>query len=127
MGNYLAGIAAKTVLEKWVYFFKNWEKTLDVPKNVVEKELIEAYELMDEFNWTPQELNAYTKVNLALSSQFAAEEDKYKEGHKEGHKEGQKKKSIEIAVAMLKKGLTPKEVAEMTGLSEAELKSLQAK
>ncbi len=46
-------------------------------------------------------------------------------GHKEGRDEGAQLKAIEIATKMLSKGLMPAEIAEVTGLSEAEIDAIQ--
>ena len=46
-------------------------------------------------------------------------------GHKEGRDEGAQLKAIEIATKMLSKGIMPAEIAEVTGLSEAEIDAIR--
>ena len=50
-----------------------------------------------------------------------------KEGEKKGLKEGEKKRSIEIALNLLKTSLPIEEIVKATGLSETKIKKLQAK
>lgn len=38
-----------------------------MPTAMHEKELIEAYRAMEEFNWTKGELEAYLKARIALT------------------------------------------------------------
>jgi predicted transposase/invertase (TIGR01784 family) len=47
------------------------------------------------------------------------------EGHRKGIKRGRQEERKAIARNLLKKGLTPKEAAEMTGLSEEEIQKLR--
>jgi len=50
-----------TVQDKWIYFFKNKEHSLEVLPAIYEKEILEAYRSMEEFNWIKGELEAYLK------------------------------------------------------------------
>ena len=47
------------------------------------------------------------------------------EGLKEGLKEGERKKASEIAIRLLQRGVSVAEIAEMTGLAEAEIVKLR--
>ena len=47
------------------------------------------------------------------------------EGRKEGRDEGRKEGVAEVATKLLAKGATPAEVAEVTGLSEAEIDAIR--
>ena len=112
----------KTLQDKWIYFFKNWNKTLDVPQGVAEPEIVEAYRSMEEFNWTALEKEAYIKANIALTDEYAAKKEEYDKGKAEGRAEGERKKAIQIIRSMLKKNLSVEEISELTGLSEQEIK-----
>jgi hypothetical protein len=48
----------------------------------------------------------------------------HQDGHKEGHKEGHKDAQLEVAAKALAKGLSVSEVAELTGLSIDEVRTL---
>lgn len=73
----------KTVQDKWIYFFRNWEKSKDIPNTVQEPELIEAYHAMEEFNWTEEEREAYIKSNIAVTDEYRRNEVAREEGRKE--------------------------------------------
>ena len=55
----------KTIQDQWLYFFKNWSDTKEVPTNVG-AEIKEAYRSMEEGNWSQAEKDAYIKANSAL-------------------------------------------------------------
>ena len=110
-----------TIQDKWLYFFKNWNKTKEVPAKIEEKELIEAYRSMEEYNWNPAERDAYIKANIALTDEF----DARRQEREQGHKEGRRKEKLDIARAMVKENFSIKQIAGVTGLSQKELEKLQ--
>ena len=102
------------------------------------KELLEQAEI-SKFN--PQELmqyedsvNAYRDIVNAINT---AKKDSFAEGVAKGIAEGVAKgiaegvakgieqRNVEIARKMLRKGMTPEEVADMTGLSIADVDGLE--
>src|SRR3990167_2848108 len=111
-----------TVQDKWIYFFKNWDHSLEIPSSVSEKELIEAYRSMEEFNWTKGELEAYLKARIALTDEFVARQTERAEGKAEGiaegiekgKAEGEAKKVREMALKLIQRGLSLEEIAEDT-------------
>ena len=113
----------ETLQDKWLYFFKNWSDTKEVPSKVEEKELIEAYRSMEEYNWNPEERDAYIKANIALTDEFDARRKEREEGQKEGRKE----EKLEIARKMLKRNRSIEEIIEDTGLSFEEIAALKEK
>ena len=63
---------------------------------------------------------------LAIVDMIKKENQMYIDmGIKEGKKEGKKDTIIEIAIKMLKKNLTEKEITEITGISKKELNNLK--
>ena len=130
---------AKSLQDKWLYFFKNWEVSKDIPKNVKEEELIEAYNSMEEFNWSQPEVEAYIKANIAKSEANHIKEKVFKEGHEEGLKkglkeglkkgrdEGLKEAQISTAKNLLKMGIPVSKVVKATGLTKREIEALKKK
>ncbi|MBF5058988.1 hypothetical protein NEPTK9_000491 [Candidatus Neptunochlamydia vexilliferae] len=114
----------ETVQDKWLYFFKNWGKTNEVPSKVQEKELIEAYHSMEEYNWSKAEREAYIQANMALTDEYDARRKEREKGVEEGLEKGRQKEKLEIAQKMLKRGRSIDEIAEDTGLSSEEIKTL---
>lgn len=111
--------ALETLQDKWIYFFKNWEKDKEIPAKIQEKELIEAYHSMEQFNWNRDEMEAYMKANIALTDEYVARKHERDEGRQEGRQE--------VARVMLKKGLSILQIVEFTGLTEDEISSLVPK
>ena len=114
----------ETLQDKWIYFFKNWEKSKSVPAKMQEKELIDAYQSMEVFNWNPAEKEAYIKADIALTDEFDARRKEREEGIQEGVHKGRREEKIQIAKALLKKALSISQISEITGLPEEEVKVL---
>jgi predicted transposase/invertase (TIGR01784 family) len=112
----------ETIFEKWVYFFKYAETLDQVPKNLKEPELREAFDLMAEVNWSEKERAVYEKL---------VDEERSKLDREDWVKEkaeaiGEKKKAHDIAMRLLGK-LPLEEIAQVTGLTLEEIKSLKSK
>ena len=99
-----------------------------------------AYEAMNQFNWSEEELLAYEREikrvmdNIAVEDYIkdhAMEEGRKKgreEGREEGKKEGAYDKALHIARHMLfRLRLEPQTVSQATGLSLEELQKLKEK
>lgn len=119
-----------TLQDKWLYFFKNWNKSTEVPPQIQEKELLEAYRSMEEYNWNQAEREAYIKANIALADEYDARrkerEEGLQEGLQKGLQEGKREKALEITLALLKQGLSRQKVSEATGLSIDEINSFDS-
>ena len=110
-----------TPQDKWIYFFKNWKKTQEIPESVQEKEIIEAYKVIEEFGWNAGEKEEYLKASLFRTSVYRQNQDSFEKGEIKG----EKKKSLEIALKMLKENLPVNQVFKLTGFSIEEIKALQ--
>ncbi|MBF5059623.1 Rpn family recombination-promoting nuclease/putative transposase [Candidatus Neptunochlamydia vexilliferae] len=119
----------ETVQDKWLYFFKNWEISGEVPPSIEEEELLEAYHSMEEYNWSLAEREAYVKANIALVDEYDARRKEREEGLEEGLQkgmekgleEGEKRRSLEIARVLLQQGLLLEQVIKATGVSKEDL------
>ena len=103
--------------DKWLYFFRNWEKSTEIPAAVKEPEIIEAYHSMEEFNWSKEEREAYLKANIAIVDEYRRIEEAEKKGHREC--------ALDIVKKLIKRGRPIKEIIEDTGLSKEEISNLQ--
>jgi predicted transposase/invertase (TIGR01784 family) len=88
---------------------------------------------MEKFNWNEAEYDAYVRARLLIETEEATQEERFLEGQSvglekgvaigiekgklEGREEGGQLKALEIAKAMLAKGMDVKTVADLTGLS----------
>lgn len=111
------------IVEKWMYFFKNAEETSekDLPKIIGHDEIIErAYEELNRFSWNEVEFRTYEQ------------EEKYEWSHRgvmaaqfdEGMEKGKQERDMEIAKAMILKGMDLETISEVTALSKEEIKKL---
>ena len=119
----------KTIQDQWIYYFKNWNRTTDIPAGIRDEGLIEAYHTIEKFNWTVGEMDEYVKSNLARTSYEYELEDKWnkgmkagvEKGKKEGIREGIKEGKLAVASKLLKLGTSIEDVVAATGLSKDEL------
>jgi predicted transposase/invertase (TIGR01784 family) len=102
----------ETIQDKWLYFFKNWQDTKEVPSKVREEELLEAYRSMEEYNWNASEREAYIKANMALTDEY----DARRKEREEGKQEGKEEERLEVAKKMLKQGFSVEQVNQVTEL-----------
>ncbi|MEM7175970.1 MAG: Rpn family recombination-promoting nuclease/putative transposase [Chlamydiota bacterium] len=106
----------KTDQDKWLYFFRNWEKSTEIPSAIKEPEIIEAYHSMEEFNWSEEEREAYVKANIAAVDEYRRIE--------ESRKEGRKEERIALVKKLLKRNRSAEEISEDIGLSLEEVQNL---
>jgi predicted transposase/invertase (TIGR01784 family) len=111
------------IIEKWCYFFKNANKTseADLRKLIGSDLVIErAYEELNQFNWTEEELLIYEQETKRIMDNKAAEDYMLKQAKAEGKAE----EKIEIAKAMLLDGDDIKKIAKITNLSVSDIQKL---
>jgi predicted transposase/invertase (TIGR01784 family) len=121
---------AKDSLDEWIYFLKNEE----IKDNFKAKGLEKAKEVLDYLKCSDAEKREYENFKESLHYQASMYESTYVVGKMDGIKEGivkgieqgieqgiekgEEKKSLEIAKAMLAKGLDVQTIMEITGLEE---------
>jgi predicted transposase/invertase (TIGR01784 family) len=108
-------------VEKWCYFFKyaSSTKEADLRKIVGKDQAIErAYEELNQFNWSEEELMIYEEETKRIMDNQAADDYIFEQGMEKGIEKGIETKAIDIARSMLKKGFEIKVIKELTGLSK---------
>ena len=125
------------IVEKWCFFFKNADKTseADLRKLIGSDNVIErAYEELNQFNWTEDELLTYEQETKRIMDNQAAEDYKTNqikqqiiEAEEKAEARGKAERDIEIARAMLIDGDSIEKVAKITDLSVEEIKEIEAK
>ncbi len=127
----------ENIVEKWCYFFRYAGETReeDLDKIVGSDVIIKrAYEEMNKFNWSEEELLAYEQRKKRIMDEIAAFAEKFDEGlrlgHERGiligHEKGRKEREIEVAKNLLKAGISIDIISQTTGLPPDEIKQLQA-
>ena len=89
-----------------------------------------AYEELNQFNWTEEELFTYEQETKRIMDNQAAEDYMLKQAKSEGKAEGveigKAERDIEIAKAMLLDGDSAEKIAKITGLSIADINKLKS-
>ncbi|HMW08731.1 MAG TPA: Rpn family recombination-promoting nuclease/putative transposase [Leptospiraceae bacterium] len=111
----------KTLTDKWIYFIKNAESLEVIPPDVTDEGLKEAYSESDKHNWTKDELDSYDYFLMREQD----EKGKMELAEKRAEKKAEKRKAFEIAKNGLNEKLPIEIISKLTGLSIAEIKSLQ--
>ncbi len=128
----------ENIVEKWCYFFRYAGETReeDLDKIVGSDVIIKrAYEEMNKFNWSEEELLAYEQMKKRIMDEVAALAQKFDEGLKVGQEQGRQegiqigheKGKIEVAKNSLKAGVSIDVIAQITGLSHSEILQLREK
>ena len=115
-------------LDNWIKFINNPEEKVDM-KN---KEINKAKEVLEEISQDKHERYLAELRQKYIMDQKAIEDAGYDKGLKDGMEQGMEKgiqcgkqeKQIEIAKKMKAKNMSPKNISEITGLSEDEVKNL---
>jgi predicted transposase/invertase (TIGR01784 family) len=129
--------AEKKMHELWLRFLTEVdEKTKEIPPEFLNDELIcEAVGYMEKAAYTKEQLAAYDKYKIDIMSAQSMIDDAEEKGIAKGEEIGIAKgkaigeaklqeRETEIAIKMLKKGMSFEDVHEMTGLSIQQIEEL---
>ena len=112
-------------IDQWCRYFKYGDNTTEEEvEKIVDPLIKEAYEAVNRFNWSEEELAAYEaalKREMDYRSQMQTAEDR---GVEKGIIEGEKKKAIAMAKKMLASGKSIDEILEFTELTKEEIENL---
>lgn len=111
----------KTIIDKWMYFFKYGMETSekDLLKIIGSDQIIErAFDELSRFSWSEEELFTYEQAEKYEWDQIAIMEQKWDEGIEKGIEIGIEKEKKDIACKMFQKGVAPKIIAEITGIED---------
>lgn len=118
----------ETIIEKWCYFFKYAANTSEEDlKKLIGSDLVinQAYEALNQFNWTEQELIAYEQELKRIRDNRAAEDYLIEKGIEKGKAEGETNKAIEIAKYLLRQNIDLSIISASTGLSPETITALK--
>lgn len=113
--------------DDWLYFFAHWQDTKEPPESITDSLVLEAYKVIEQFNWTPEEYDAYFRARLASDAEDIMLTKRFEEGLEKGREEKEaalKKAKEEMAKSLLSKGVDMEIISETTGLSGQEIKKL---
>ena len=115
-----------TVVEKWTYFFKHAGDLTVIPESLsAPHEIVEAFEILQQHNWTQDELDIYDYWQMKEAGHRDALETAKRDGHQEGRQEGRQEGLKETAKRMLQDNIPIEDIVKWTGLSREDLEKLQ--
>ena len=118
------------MLEKWCYFFKHAEDTSESElEKIVGSDLVikNAYEALNRFNWTEEELRSYDQEEKRIMDNLAAEDYLIDKGIEIGKEKGANAALEKTAMNMLNQKLDDSLISSVTGLSVDEILKLKSK
>lgn len=108
----------ETVVEKWTYFFKHAGDLTVIPEALsAPHEIVEAFEILQQHNWTQDELDIYDYWQM----KEAGHQDALETAKRDGQREGLEK----TAKRMLQDNMPIEDIVKWTGLSREEVEKLQ--
>ena len=117
------------IIEKWCFFFKYAHKTseADLHKIIGSDQVIQrAYDELNQFNWTEEELLTYDQETKRIMDNQAAEDYLIKIAKAEGKAEGIQIGEAKFLKMMLNNGNSIEEIASITRLSVTRIQELLA-
>ncbi len=109
-------VALETRLDKWLYFIKHLEDFQSIPTIFKDEVFIQAFEKAELAKFNQTELDSYENSLKTYRDLKGVIDTAFDEGKLEG--------KIEVAKKMKLKGLSLKDIAELTGLAESEIEKL---
>ena len=118
----------ETLFDKWLFALKNLPRLLERPKALQERIFAKFFKAAEVANFTKEEYAKYIRSEnnyYDWDSIFRTAETKGREeGLKRGREEGIKNEKLDNARRMKHKGYPVSDIAEITGLTAAEIEQL---
>lgn len=77
-----------TIMDKWIYFLKNADNLKVIPENTTDLPLKEAYETVNKFQWSKEELDVYDYWSMREGIDLCRIESASAEGEAKGEARG---------------------------------------
>ncbi len=115
----------QTVLDMWLYLFKNSEKMTSMPRNFLECKTFEELERSASIKeLTPQEQAAYDHSLKVLRNNYYIADHERKQGRIEGEIIGVEKAMRDTARKLKSREMPIEDIVDITGLSPDEIANL---
>jgi predicted transposase/invertase (TIGR01784 family) len=117
-----------TDVDQWLYLMKNANECNEIPQEMQKtKFIVEAFKALEERNFTPEELRKYVEEQEAIGMEDRIREGLLEYALDEAHKKGAQKNAEATAINFLKMGISLEIIAQGTGLSIEQIKTLKEK
>jgi len=113
-----------TPKEKWIYLLKHLPELDEIPQELSEDYLKEAFEIAQFAALTRRERYLYEHSLKVARDNYAIQKTIEEEALAEGHEKGLAEGLARVAIAMLKDNAPIGAIAKYTGLAEEEIKRL---
>ena len=113
-----------TMFDKWMYVLKNLSALMERPAKLQERVFTRLFEQAEIAKFSPLELMQYEESMDAYRDIVNAINTAKKDSYAEGREDGREQRNLELAKMMKEKGIVTKDICEMTGLSEEQVKLL---
>ncbi|WP_207215388.1 PD-(D/E)XK nuclease family transposase, partial [Rickettsiales endosymbiont of Peranema trichophorum] len=134
--------------DEWLFFLSRSEEVKEPPMCTKDEHILEAYKELERFNWSDESYDAYVRARLLLDGQEYTIDEARQEGIEKGKAEGieegiaigtekgiaigtekgiaigTEKGKMEIAMKLLKKGMSTSDVSAVTGLPESVISAI---
>ena len=100
----------ETLVEKWIFFIKNADEENEIPDNVDDEGLREAYNDADKHGWTKEEIKEYDNASMAEQDARGRMTAAKKEGKAEGKVE-EKEEAVERG---WREGFSPEIISKLS-------------
>lgn len=122
----------ETLFDKWLFALKNLPRLLERPKALQERIFAKFFKAAEVANFTKEEYakyirsenNYYDWDSIFRTAETKGREEGLKRGREEGREEGIKNEKLDNARRMKHKGYPVSDIAEITGLTAAEIEQL---
>lgn len=94
-----------TLLKQWLFFIKNGEQVVDIPKTIDDKGLLTAYQIASLYNWDKETLRAYDNASIALQDARGRLSAAERKGLAKGMEQGLEQGKLEEKKEVIKMGL----------------------
>jgi len=109
-------------LEKWTYFLKNAQTLQKIPATLNKPAFKEAFDILEQGNWTTKELNAYDRYIDAIRSRENQIDTAKGEGREKGKEEAFKLIAQDLLTTT---SMNITEIARLTRLSLEEIEKIK--
>ncbi len=116
----------QTPLDKWAYFLKYASDLEVIPSHADTVALRAAYDIANQFQWSPQELEIYEYWGMKAQDERGMVELALRTGRTKGREEGREEERFAAARRMLIDGVSIEMVAKYTGLSVGQVYALKS-
>ena len=110
----------KTLEDHWLYLLKRAHEIDDPPPHAP-KEILQAYETLEQFRWAEPEREAYERARMALMDESDVLRTAREEGREEGREQGLAEKEQELVFDMLSAGFSDEQITALPSITKEKL------